>query len=136
MSIKSEDVPVAVPEKTKQTGETRPTKWDWVERSVWTERMLEALEKGVRGGIWFSLIDKVYRLSTLELAWSSNIAIRPLFVAVGGWIRRRLRSILRMRAYRKGISRGFDHIRWPNKYFRDLGLFSLEETHRALLRPS
>lgn len=69
MSIKSEDVPVAVPEKTKQTGETRPTKWDWVERSVWTERMLEALEKGVKGGIWFSLIDKVYRLSTLELAW-------------------------------------------------------------------
>lgn len=31
--------------------------------------MLAALEKGVKGGKWFSLIDKVYRLETLELAW-------------------------------------------------------------------
>lgn len=69
MTIQSEWRPVPVSEKAKQTGETRPTKWDWVERSVWTERMLEALEKGVRGGIWFSLIDKVYRPSTLHLAW-------------------------------------------------------------------
>jgi RNA-directed DNA polymerase len=31
--------------------------------------MLAALEKGVKGGKWFSLIDKVYRLETLERAW-------------------------------------------------------------------
>jgi len=31
--------------------------------------MLEALEKGVKGGVWFSLIDKVYRPSTLYVAW-------------------------------------------------------------------
>jgi RNA-directed DNA polymerase len=31
--------------------------------------MLEALEKGVKGGVWFSLIDKVYRPSTLYAAW-------------------------------------------------------------------
>jgi len=43
--------------------------WEWVERSVWTERMLEALEKGVKGGVWFSLIDKVYRPTTLHAAW-------------------------------------------------------------------
>ena len=47
-------------EKTKQTGETRPTQWDWVEHSIWTDNMLAALEKGVKGGVWFSLIDKVY----------------------------------------------------------------------------
>jgi len=58
-----------VSEETKQTGETRPTEWDWVERSVWTERMLEALEKGVKGGVWFSLIDKVYRPTTLYAGW-------------------------------------------------------------------
>ena len=29
------------------------------ERGVWTEPMLMALEKGVRGNKWFSLIDKV-----------------------------------------------------------------------------
>jgi RNA-directed DNA polymerase len=52
-------------------GETQTTQWDWVERSVWTERMLEALERGVKGGVWFSLIDKVYRPTTLYAAWLS-----------------------------------------------------------------
>jgi RNA-directed DNA polymerase len=58
-----------VSEETKQTGEARPVDWDWVERSVWSERMLEALEKGVKGDVWFSLIDKVYRPTTLYAAW-------------------------------------------------------------------
>jgi RNA-directed DNA polymerase len=31
--------------------------------------MLEALETGVRGGKWYSLYDKVYRLSNLKAAW-------------------------------------------------------------------
>ena len=47
-----------------QAGEIR-TRWDWVEPSVWTERMLTALEKGVKGGKWFSLVDKVYALANL-----------------------------------------------------------------------
>lgn len=31
--------------------------------------MLAALENGVKGGKWFSLIDKVYRKQTLRAAW-------------------------------------------------------------------
>jgi RNA-directed DNA polymerase len=58
-----------VPATAKQAEETRSDKWNWVERSVWTERMLEALETGVKGNVWFSLIDKVYRPSTLYAAW-------------------------------------------------------------------
>jgi RNA-directed DNA polymerase len=50
--------PVTVPEETKQAGEVR-ARWAWVEPCVWTERMLTALEEGVKGGKWFSLIDKV-----------------------------------------------------------------------------
>jgi len=53
----------------KQAGETRPTEWRWVERTVWTSRMLKALEEGVKGGVWFSLVDKVFRRSTLERAF-------------------------------------------------------------------
>jgi RNA-directed DNA polymerase len=41
----------------------------WAEASIWTERMISALVNGVRGGRWFSLIDKVYAPSTLALAW-------------------------------------------------------------------
>jgi len=32
--------------------------------------MLMALERGVKGNVWFSLIDKVYATKTLELAWA------------------------------------------------------------------
>jgi RNA-directed DNA polymerase len=40
-----------------------------VETSIWTERMLAALDNGVKGSKWFSLIDKVVRAGTLRVAW-------------------------------------------------------------------
>jgi len=52
----------------KQAGEIRE-RWKWVEPSVWTERMLTALEKGVKGGKWFSLMDKAYTLPNLRSAF-------------------------------------------------------------------
>lgn len=71
MDMADEITPAEVPEvKAKQAGEVRVRKWEWVERSVWTDRMLEALEKGVKGGRWFSLIDKVIRPGTLRAAWA------------------------------------------------------------------
>lgn len=58
MTDKQEEArPATVPE-AKQAGEVR-ARWAWVEPRVWTERMLTALEIGVKGGKWFSLIDKV-----------------------------------------------------------------------------
>lgn len=58
------------------------------------------------------------------------------FKPLDGWMRRRLRSILRGYRKGKGISRGRDHIRWPNNYFQALGYFSLYDAHRALLQSS
>lgn len=57
-----------VPARAKQAGEIRG-RWSWVEPSVWTERMLTALESGVKGGRWFSLIDKVYEPRNLKSAY-------------------------------------------------------------------
>ena len=59
----------AVPKAATQGAETHGRDWSWVEASVWNERMLAALENGVKGGKWFSLIDKVYRVETLRAAW-------------------------------------------------------------------
>jgi RNA-directed DNA polymerase len=60
----------AVPEKAKQEAEAHcPSDWEWVEATVWSERMLAALVNGVRGGKWYSLIDKVYDRRTLKAAW-------------------------------------------------------------------
>ena len=53
----------------KPAGEIRD-RWSWVEPSVWTERMLTALENGVRGGKWYSLMDKVYSLANLRGAFA------------------------------------------------------------------
>lgn len=68
MDRPTEIPPVAVPERARRAGET-PDRWSWVEPRVWTERMLTALEQGVRGGRWFSLIDKVIPQRTLEAAF-------------------------------------------------------------------
>jgi RNA-directed DNA polymerase len=54
-------------EETKQGGEIYG-RWSWVEPSVWTEPMLNALEQGVKGGKWFSLIDKVSSKKALRAA--------------------------------------------------------------------
>lgn len=42
----------------------------WVEASVWTERMVSALDNGVKGGRWYSLMDKVCASATLAAAWA------------------------------------------------------------------
>ena len=56
---------------TNTSRNTYAPPWEWVAASVWTPRMLAALEtNGVRGGKWHSLIDKVYTLPNLDAAWA------------------------------------------------------------------
>ena len=55
-----------VPKATQ--GREVPQKWAWTEASVWTERMLATLERGIKGGKWFSLIDKVWKRENLQSA--------------------------------------------------------------------
>jgi RNA-directed DNA polymerase len=55
-----------------------------------------------------------------------------VFPEVDGWVRMRLRSILRKRQKRKGRGRGADHQRWPNQYFADQGLLCLRTAHGRL----
>ena len=57
----------AVPVRAKQGAEAR--NWSWVEASIWTDRMVSALDNGVKGGRWYSLMDKVYAPDTLDAAW-------------------------------------------------------------------
>lgn len=56
-------------EEARQGAETLRN-WAGVEAGVWTERMLSALENGVKGGRWYSLIDKAYAPATLEFGWT------------------------------------------------------------------
>lgn len=69
-----EDQPASVP-LAKQAGEIR-VRWAWTEPAVWTDRMLAALEDGVKGDVWFSLMDKVYKLANLRAAFAEVKANR------------------------------------------------------------
>ena len=60
---------------------------------------------------------------------------KTTFKIVDGWVRMRLRSILRRRSGRRGRGRGRDNQRWPNAFFAAHGLFSLSAAHRAACRP-
>jgi RNA-directed DNA polymerase len=62
----------------------------------------------------------------------------PTFRLEDGFVRRRLRSMLRKRSHRKGSAKanGADQSRWPNAYFTALRLFCLEEAHAAACRSS
>ena len=73
MTKATEKQPAAVPARAKRAGEILG-RWLWVEPTVWTERMLTALEQGVKGGKWFSLIDKVHPERTLHAAFAQVAA--------------------------------------------------------------
>jgi RNA-directed DNA polymerase len=57
-------------------------------------------------------------------------AHKPVFKRLDGLIRRRLRALLRKREKRPGFGRcRADHVRWPNAFFAEQGLFTLYGAH-------
>lgn len=72
MNETTESNPATVP-TAKQVGEVR-ARWAWAEPSVWTDRMLTALEQGVKGEIWYSLIDKVNAPANLFASYAKVAA--------------------------------------------------------------
>ncbi len=61
---------------------------------------------------------------------------KTTFTALDGWIRMRLRSILRKRRGQRGRGRGSDHHRWRNAFFADQGLYSLKAAHELACQSS
>jgi RNA-directed DNA polymerase len=61
---------------------------------------------------------------------------RNTFESIDGWIRMRLRSLLRKRLGKKGRGRGSDHHRWPNRFFAERGLYSLKRAHELACQSS
>jgi RNA-directed DNA polymerase len=101
-----EDQPAVVlaSEPDKQAGEAL---WKdcGAERGVWSEKMLRTLQRGVKGGKWFSLIDKVYAERTLWLAWekvkSNAGACGVDGITVGRWDKDSQRRLLAVREHLK-----------------------------------
>ncbi len=75
MSSSGEGKPSSVPATAQQGGEVLD-RWFWTEPGVWTERMLTALETGVKGDVWFRLIDKVWSQRNLLSSYGKVAAKR------------------------------------------------------------
>ena len=79
-----------------------------------------------------SLEDIITKLNYFLRGWFNYFKHShwPIFGTLDGFVRRRLRSILRVRQGFRGMSPGgADHQRWPNAFFADLGLFALKTAH-------
>jgi len=71
MTGEEQEDPVSADQATQgrdATGGDAHSLW-WAEASIWMEQMVSALGNGVKGGKWFSLIDKVIRPAALNIAW-------------------------------------------------------------------
>jgi RNA-directed DNA polymerase len=72
-------------------------------------------------------------LNPILRGWYSYFqhAHRFTFSSLDGFIRRRLRAMLRRQKHRPGQGQcRRDHKQWPNAFFADLGLFTMSEAHR------
>ena len=155
MSKHSESEASSVPKAAKQDAQAQGRDGSWAQACVWNERMLAALDNGVKGGKWFSLIDKVHQPVTLQAAWRKVAAnagaagvdrqsVEP-FAARAEQYLGELGAALKAGKYqpmavlrveipkrRKRTGAGHtlaDHKRWPNAYFAELGLFTMTEAH-------
>lgn len=78
------------------------------------EYVISALNPTLRG--WYGYFQHAHRYT---------------FSSIDGFVRRRLRAMLRRQKHRPGQGRCFrDHKQWPNAFFADLGLFTMSEAQR------
>ena len=93
--------------KDKIRQKTRRTRGDSV------QRVIHDLNRTLKG--WFEYCKQAHR---------------PTFKGIDGFVRRRLRALLRKQRQRPGFGRCHaDHQRWPNAFFASQGLFTLQEAH-------
>jgi RNA-directed DNA polymerase len=104
------------------------------------DKLKDTLREKTRRARPGSLRDIVREINRVTTGWfeyfkhSQNTVFKPL----DGWIRQRLRRLLRRRHKGTGRTRCRDHQRWPVAYFAKLGLISLalarEQASHARLR--
>ena len=81
-----------------------------------------------------SLASVVASLNPILKGWFGYFqhAHQYTFSTIDGFVRRRLRAVMRRRFHRPGQGHNQrDHKQWPNAFFADLGLFTMHEAHRS-----
>lgn len=102
-------------------------------------KLKESLRPKLRRSSGISLKATVYRTNSVLRGWFEyfqHSSSKQVYKDLDGWVRGRLRGILRKRRGGRGRGRGTDHQRWPNKFFAEQGLFSLTAAHVEACRSS
>jgi len=107
----------------------RGQKWP---RKKSEKRLKEKLRQYTRRNNAQSLGCIIRRINPILRGWYNYFRFSKLNALqnLDGWIRGRLRSILRKRAKKKGRARGKDHQRWRIRFFDEAGLFNLTAARR------
>jgi RNA-directed DNA polymerase len=102
------------------------------------KKLRDHIREKTRRNNGYSLSVIISNVNRILVGWFGYFkhSHRTTFPYVDGWVRMRLRSILRTRAGRRGRGRGADHQRWPNAFFSMHGLFSLTAAHASARQPS
>jgi RNA-directed DNA polymerase len=84
-----------------------------------------------------SIIANVNRTLRGWFAYFQHSSRRALYKDLDGWLRMRLRSLLRRRQGGRGVARSASaSFTWPNRFFAAQGLFSLASAHVAVCQSS
>ena len=130
------------PEKTRIVDATQPGGFEFLgwhfeqgtkrPREKSRKKFKESIRERTRRSSGGSLRTIITRVNRVVRGWGNYFrgGERILSPNLDKWIRMRLRSILRAREGRRGCGRGRDHNRYPNIYFAERGLISLQSiTH-------
>jgi RNA-directed DNA polymerase len=116
---------------------TRTGKLDRWPRAKSIRKFKDSLRAVTRRRNGQSVSQIIQRTNRITRGWFEYFkhSNRWTFPELDGWLRHRLRCILRRRQHLRGRARGRDHQRWPNAYFAAHGLFSLAQARAAAFQP-
>jgi RNA-directed DNA polymerase len=97
------------------------------------KKFRETIRKHTKRSSGHSLPKIIGKVNGVIRGWGGYFqnGVRNVSQKLDQWVRMRLRSILRKRDKRKGRGRGLDHNRYPNAYFAECGLITLEQITHA-----
>lgn len=102
------------------------------------QKLKEAIRQRTGRTRGAALRDIVAELNPVLRGWYAYFkhAIASTFMPIDGFVRRRLRAILRRHDKRPGQGHCHaDHRQWPNAYFAQLGLFTMSAARHAASQP-
>ena len=104
-------------------------------RKTSMKKLRDTIRKRTKRTVGQSMESVIESLNSTLIGWFGYFkhANKWTFKEVDGFVRRRLRAILRKQDKRPGIGRCLkDHKQWPNSFFAKQGLFTMREAHAVL----